>query len=153
MKIHFGVLSKHPFFLPSPVVFVHLIFDLFVYGRVVLSMEGKSVIPMDEPFLDQWRIYTMYNTFRTYRYLYSYSLGSLIFFLVCLFSFSGLPRDSCANNAANILSRTERNIPKLTVIFFAHQQILSAITIALLNRRSSRTQKQMLYWSIFMLSL
>jgi hypothetical protein len=80
-------------------------------------MEGKSVIPMDKPFLDQWRIHTMYNTFRTYRYLYSYSLGSLIFFLVCLFSFSGLPRDSCANNAANILNRTERNIQKLTVIF------------------------------------
>ncbi len=29
-----------------------LVSDLFVYGRVILAMEWKSVMPMDEPFLD-----------------------------------------------------------------------------------------------------
>jgi hypothetical protein len=73
-------------------------------------MEGKSVIPMGEPFLDHWRIHTICDTLKTLRYLYSYLLGFLIIFLGCLFSFLGLLRESYGKNAANNHNRTDRNM-------------------------------------------
>ncbi len=84
---------------------------------MVLSKEGKSVIPMDEPFLDQWRIHTMYNTFRTYMYPYSYSLGSLIFFLVASFLSQACQETVVPMMPPTSLTEQRETYKKLTVIF------------------------------------
>ncbi len=88
-------------------------FGLFIYGRVILATEGKSVMPMDESFLG---IHTIYGTIRTLSYLYFNPLRFLIFFLVLLFSFLGLLRQSCGYNDANNNNRIEA-CNKLTDIF------------------------------------
>ncbi len=66
--------------------FLNPVSDLFVYGRVVLTMERKSVMPMDEPFWDEDTYYVWYLNYIKVSILNStrdsdFFLGLPLFFL------------------------------------------------------------------------
>jgi hypothetical protein len=89
---------------------------IFRYWPVGFSTWECHAMPIDEAFLEQWRIHTIDDTLNTLRYLCLYPLGILIFFLVYLFSFLDLLRESCGNNAANHPGQTE-TFNQQTVLF------------------------------------
>ncbi len=56
-------------------------FCLFIYGRASLTLEGKSVVPMEIAFMYMEDKHLKYGTFRSLRYIYSNQFRFLISFL------------------------------------------------------------------------